>query len=271
MRPAPDARRPPLQDSGTQAICLLGVRIHILTAAELIAQIVGSSAAGDRGIVAYVNAHGLNLAYEQPGLRDFFNEKATWVFCDGFGVRWGAKLAGLPAPHRYTPPDWIGQLCAACIAHGLSLYLLGGRPGVAERAASALERQHVGLTIAGTHHGHFDKRPSSPENRRVLAAIEATRPDILLVGFGMPAQEYWLRDNWDCLPCVRVALTVGALFDYVSGDARRAPRWMTDHGLEWLGRLLSEPGRLWRRYLIGNPRFLARVLRQRLGQRPRRK
>lgn len=269
MRPTLNAQPLPSLHAATPAIHLLGVRVHILTVEELIARVTACAIADCRMIVAYVNAHGLNLAYEQPALRDFFNQAATVVFCDGFGVRWGAQLAGLPSPYRYTPPDWIGHLCSACVHHELSLYLLGSRPGIAEQAAAALQRQHAGLAIAGTHHGHFDKRPDSYEHCNVLAKIEVARPDILLVGFGMPAQEYWLRDNWDRVPHVKVAITVGALFDYVSGNTWRAPRWMTDHGLEWLGRLLAEPGRLWRRYLIGNPLFLARVLRQRLSRSPR--
>jgi N-acetylglucosaminyldiphosphoundecaprenol N-acetyl-beta-D-mannosaminyltransferase len=86
---------------------------------------------------------------------------------------------------------------------------------------------------------------------------------MLLLGFGMPLQERWLMQNWDCLD-VRVALTGGAAFDYISGDLRRGPRFLTDNGFEWLARLFIEPKRLWRRYVIGNPLFLLRVLKQRL-------
>jgi N-acetylglucosaminyldiphosphoundecaprenol N-acetyl-beta-D-mannosaminyltransferase len=98
----------------------------------------------------------------------------------------------------------------------------------------------------------------------VLQAINATSPDILLVGLGMPIQERWLMENWGFVKA-KVALPVGALFDYLAGEIPRAPHWMTDHGLEWLGRLIVEPRRLWRRYLLGNPRFLWLVLKQRLG------
>lgn len=246
------------------AIRLLGVRIHLLTVNDLVARICASAITRQRVVVAYVNAHGLNLAYEQPRLRDFYNCRAGLVFCDGFGVKWGARLAGLPAPHRYTPPDWIDLLCQVCTQQGQSLYLLGGQAGAAERAAAALVTRHSGLHIAGTHHGYFDKQPESAQNEAVVRAINAAASDVLLVGFGMPAQEYWLDANWDRLHA-SVAITVGALFGYLNGDVRRAPHWMTDHGLEWLGRLMAEPGRLWQRYLIGNPTFLARVAGQRLG------
>jgi N-acetylglucosaminyldiphosphoundecaprenol N-acetyl-beta-D-mannosaminyltransferase len=260
----PPPERFEAQSPQPPAICLLGVRVHILPVDELVTHITHSASAHQRALVAYVNAHGLNVAYEQPALRYFFNEKTNWVFCDGFGVKWGARLAGLPSPHRYTPPDWIGMLCRACIENKLSMYLLGGKEGVAQRAALTLQHQLAGLNIVGAHHGYFDKHLSSAENEAIIQQINTAVPDILLVGFGMPAQEYWLCDNWDRLHA-SVTITVGALFDYMTGNTWRAPRWMTDHGLEWLGRLMAEPRRLGRRYLVGNPLFLSRVLRQRLG------
>ena len=92
----------------------------------------------------------------------------------------------------------------------------------------------------------------------MIEGINAAKPDLLIVGLGMPLQERWLADNWSSIDA-GVALTAGATFDYISGELRRAPRWMTDNGLEWLGRLLLEPGRLWKRYIIGNPIFFWRV------------
>jgi N-acetylglucosaminyldiphosphoundecaprenol N-acetyl-beta-D-mannosaminyltransferase len=148
-----------------------------------------------------------------------------------------------------------------------SLFLLGARPGVADKAAANLRERFPGLRIVGTHHGYFDKAPGSPENEAVIREINAASPNILIVGFGMPLQERWLMDNWDRIE-VNVALTGGAVFDYVSGELPRAPRWMTDHGFEWLGRLIIEPGRLWKRYLVGNPIFILRVLGQRIAQSP---
>ncbi len=97
-----------------------------------------------------------------------------------------------------------------------------------------------------------------------LGRTNAVKPNIIIVGFGMQPQERWLMENWDRIE-INVALTGGAVFDYVSGELRRAPRWMTDHSLEWLAWLIIEPRRLWKRYLIGNPLFLWRVLKQRLG------
>lgn len=253
-----------MQPNREPAITLLGVHIHTLPVEALIERIARAAQTRQHAIVAYVNAHGLNLAHESAPLRRFFNEQATWVFCDGFGVKWGARLAGQPQPPRYTPPDWIDPLCCECAKRGLSLYLLGGQASTVEKAAHVLQARHAGLKIAGWQHGFFDKHAGSPDNTAVIAAINQARPDVLLVGFGMPLQENWLAAHWPEVDA-QVAMTVGALFSYVAGDVRRAPRWMTDHGLEWLGRLLIEPRRLGSRYLIGLPVFFAHVLAERAG------
>lgn len=249
------------REAGTVEI--LGVGVHSIPLADLLARIVATVAAGRREIVANVNAHALNLAVEVPTFRAFLN-RADVVFCDGFGVRWAARLLGGGAPERYTPPDFLPQLAARCAERGYSLYLLGARPGIAERAAARLAADAPGLRV-GSHHGYFDFTTEGEENRRVVAAINDFRPDLLLVGLGMPLQERWLEENWGALTAA-VALPVGAAFDYLAGEVARAPRWMTDRGFEWLGRLVVEPRRLWRRYVVGNPRFLWRVMMQRLGR-----
>jgi N-acetylglucosaminyldiphosphoundecaprenol N-acetyl-beta-D-mannosaminyltransferase len=247
-----------------ESVSLLGVRIHTLSVDTLIDFITQTILARRKAIVAYANVHSMNLAYQLAWFRHFLNN-ADIVFCDGFGVKWSARLLNLEIPHRYTPPDWVPLLCQACIHHDFSLFFLGAQPGVAERAAANLKERFPNLGIAGTHHGFFDKTPGSPENEFIIQKINAVKPNIFITGFGMPLQERWLMENWDRLE-TNVAVTAGALFDYLSGEVHRVPRWMTDHGFEWLGRLIVEPRRLWRRYLIGNPLFLCRVLKQRLGQ-----
>lgn len=217
--------------------------------------------------VLNVNANCLNLAWSRPWLRRALNE-ASLVFCDGAGVALAARILGLPAPTRITYADWMWRLSGFAAREGLSMYLLGARPGVAGEAARGLRRRHPALRIAGAEHGYFDKSVGSGENEAALARVRAARPDILVVGFGMPLQERWISENLHELDC-GVVLAGGAAFDYVSGRARRGPRLLTDNGFEWLARLTIEPGRLWRRYAIGNPVFLARVIRSRLfGTRP---
>jgi N-acetylglucosaminyldiphosphoundecaprenol N-acetyl-beta-D-mannosaminyltransferase len=243
---------------------VLGVQIHPITLAQLLALLPVARTQQRRLIIAYANVYALNLAYRLAWFRAVLNHSDV-VFCDGFGAKLGAKLLGHDLPQRFTPPDWLDQLVTLASVQGWSLFLLGARPGVALRAANCLRDQAPGLHIVGVHHGYFDKTPGSSENEAVIRYINAVKPDILLIGFGMPLQERWLHDNWEHI-AVQVALPVGAALDYVAGEMRRGPRWMTDNGLEWLARLLIEPRRLWRRYLWGNPLFFWRILRQRWRQ-----
>ncbi len=247
-----------------ERVNVLGVGVDPVTVVELHAKILDFVRDGGHDLVLHANVHGLNLCYRDPRLRSFFNA-ASLVFCDGSGVMLAARILGERIPERITYADWMWQLAAFAEREGLSLFLLGARPGVAERAAARLEERHPDLKIAGAHHGYFDRTVGAPENEAVVAEINAARPDLLLVGLGMPLQERWLMQNWNRLDA-RVALTGGAVFDYVSEELKRGPRVLTDNGFEWLARLLIEPGRLWRRYVVGNPIFLARVLVQRLTE-----
>jgi N-acetylglucosaminyldiphosphoundecaprenol N-acetyl-beta-D-mannosaminyltransferase len=235
---------------------ILGVHIDDLPLDSLLLRISEIASNGDRAIISNVNVHAINIAYEQTWFREFLNQSDI-VFCDGFGIVLGGLLIGNRIKNRYTPPDWIDQLIG--IDDGqFSFFFIGGQPGVAERAGEALQRRNPHFKLVGTQHGYFDKAKSSPENEVTIRQINELAPNFLMVGFGMPMQERWILENLSRLK-VNIIMPVGAMFDYVAGDVARAPRWMTDHGLEWLGRLLVEPCRLWKRYIIGNPLFFWRV------------
>ncbi|MCB9138846.1 MAG: WecB/TagA/CpsF family glycosyltransferase [Caldilineaceae bacterium] len=245
-----------------EPVNVTGVNITPVSVDELHQYMAAVIAADQSVIIPNVNVYALNLAAKEPWLKEFFNQ-APLVFCDGTGVILGARLLGQKIPERITYADWMWQLGAFAAERGYSFFLLGSDKGIAQKAAESMQSRIPDLKIAGWHHGYFDKRPDSAENMHVLALINQAKPDILVIGFGMPLQEHWLMENWDGLN-VHIALTGGAVFDYVSGTLQRAPTWMTNHGLEWLGRMLIEPGRLWKRYVIGNPTFLTRVLNERM-------
>jgi N-acetylglucosaminyldiphosphoundecaprenol N-acetyl-beta-D-mannosaminyltransferase len=209
--------------------------------------------------VMYANAHVLNQSAENAALRGAL-ESADLVYCDGYGVRLAAKALERPVPHRMTGADWIWGLAALCEQTGESIYLLGSEPAVARQAAARLSETYPGLDVVGTHHGYFE--PGTAHDDRVVEDINARRPSIVLVGMGTPKQELWVQHNAERLD-VDVLWTVGALFDVVSGKVPRAPSWLADNGLEWIFRLAIEPGRMWRRYLLGNPVFVHRVRRAR--------
>ncbi len=264
-------KNPHLQKDGRQEsaglpnpINILGVAVTPLTVDSLHAYMASLIDSGQKEIIPNVNVQCMNLAYENEWLRTFLNSTNV-VFCDGAGVIAGAKLLGQRIPERITFADWTWQLAEYCEPREYTLFLLGAKPGIVELAAEQLHSRFPELKIVGTHHGYFEKSAQSAENAEVIRQINEAKPDILILGFGMPLQEKWLLENWTKID-TNIALTGGAVFDYLSGSLNRAPKWMTENSLEWLGRLVIEPQRLWRRYLVGNPRFIWRVLKQRAGE-----
>jgi N-acetylglucosaminyldiphosphoundecaprenol N-acetyl-beta-D-mannosaminyltransferase len=200
----------------------------------------------------YVNVHCMNIRRRDLTYRNVL-ERCNLVYCDGTGVRLAARIRGMTIPIRMTGADWIHDLSRLAIRAGLTLFFLGGEEGVAADAALALRTRYPGLEIVGTDSGFGAAEDA-------VLQINASRPDILLVGMGTPRQETWIASHRDQLD-VPVVWAVGALFEFVSGRIPRGPRWMTNHGLEWMCRLAAEPRKLWRRYLVGNPWFFWRVIR----------
>ena len=236
---------------------LMGIRIDAVTWPELKTRMLELARTRRGAVAGNVNAHAMVLARRDPEFRAFF-DACDIVFCDGIGVKLAARLRGRRIPERMTYPDIILDFARACARLGLSWYLLGARPGVAEKAAERLRERVPDLNICGWHHGYFDHACDSPDNEAVISHIHQARPDVLFVCLGMPLQEKWIRANRSRLDAGLI-LPAGALLDYVAGRIRRAPKWMTDHGFEWLGRLILEPRRLWRRYLIELPLFFVDV------------
>lgn len=240
---------------------VLGVKVTSWRAESLIEALIDWAKSGESVTVAYANPHVLNVAEDHEDVRAFLND-ATTVYVDGTGVRLAAGILGTPLPERTTAADWLDAWCDRAVAAGVAMYFLAGADGVAEQAAQKLTGRHPGLLVAGTHHGYIGEE-SSPA---VIRAINSSGADVVLVGMGTPEQERWIaRYRAD----VRspVVWAVGAVLDFVTGVQQRAPSWVSNNHLEWLWRLASDPRRLGRRYLLGNPRFLGRVLRQRFRQR----
>lgn len=248
-------------------VVLLKTRFHRLTVWELIDYITEAAKTNRKTIVSNVNVRAMNFACELPWYQEFLN-RSDLVFCDGFGVMLGAKCCGysLQSKHRMTCPDYIEDLAKACERQGVSLFLLAGKPGVTDHAILKLQRIAPKLKIAG-HHGFFEK--TGAENDAVIHKINQFCPDVLYIGFGMPIQERWILENFHRIN-TRVFLPLGACLDFYTGTVRRGPHWMTNRGLEWLSRLLTEPLRLWERYLIGNSVFLYRVAKDLIRRRIKR-
>ncbi len=242
---------------------ILGVPVYLVNSQGILDYIFGVVSARRKAVILHANVFGINLSYQHPWLRQCYQD-AQLVFCDGDGVRWACGILGLPVPNKVTYNVWLWELAAWCETRQLSLFVLGGRPGLADRAATNLCARYPRLRLAGTHHGYFAKE--GPANQAVVDEINGASPDILLVCFGMPHQERWVFENLSQLR-VHVILTGGAAIDYGAGAIPVVPRWMAKLQLEWLFRFLIEPVRMFRRYIIGNPLFLARVFLVKLRKR----
>ena len=245
-------------------VTLLGVVVDPLMIAELNECIAKAVDQGERWIIANHNLHSVYLYHRDPKMRAFF-AKAQVVHIDGMSLVYWARVLGYPVTkqHRVTYVDWVHPLMAMAAAEGWRVFYLGGKPGVAARAAEKLRQQYPGLVLE-TRHGYF----TPEENDAVLEEITRFQPHVLMVGMGMPRQEHWVLDNLERISANAI-LTAGACFDYVAGVIPTPPRWMGRMGLEWLYRLWSEPRRLARRYLL-EPWFLVPLALKDLSARFRR-
>lgn len=231
-----------------------GVGIAALTREEALSVLDAAIARRDHVKLAFCNANLVNLAANDRALR---NTLARFlVLSDGIGVDIGSRLLyGESFPANLNGTDFIPALIGSQ-AQPLKVMLLGGKPNVAERAAARLAQDHPGHQFEVLSHGYF----TPAEEPELLARLRAARPDILLVAFGNPLQERWIAEKVD-IRHASVVAGVGALFDFLAGEVARAPEAIRQMRLEWLYRLWLEPARLWRRYVLGNPVFLLRMLR----------
>ncbi len=231
-------------------VSVLGVLVNPINAGEIIRDVISRAKEQKKTLVSYVNAHNLIVANRDEHYRTLINQY-DMVYPDGFGTVMAARVLGHEFPPRSTSADFFMDLFGSFAEEGVSVYLLGAKPGVMERSSERIRERYPDVNIAGLHHGYF----GAEEEGAVIDEINRLRPHVLFVSTGVPHQEKWIDRNLSKLH-VPVIWASGGVFDFVSGATKRAPQWMNDYGLEWLYRLIVEPKRLWRRYLIGNPVFL---------------
>lgn len=201
---------------------------------------------------------------ERPEVRAALNG-AAWVTPDGTPVVWALRALGARRVGRVYGPDLMLALTEISIQKGYKQYYLGGKPGVAEELATQMRQRFPGLLVAGFECPPF-RELSADEEEEMVQRINGSGADIVWVGLGSPKQDLWMARYRPRLTAP-LLVGVGAAFDFFTGRLAQAPRWMQRSGLEWLFRLVSEPGRLWKRYLINNPKFVFYITLQLAGLR----
>ena len=239
---------------------LLWLGVDNLPFDEAASAVVRMCRAGRPAYVVTPNVDHFVRTRTSPALRGIY-ERAGLVLADGMPVVWAAKLLGRPLKAKVSGSDLLYELCRRAACEGIRVFLLGGAPGVAEKAAETLRSRYSGLRIAGTHSPTIGADGAGEDDHAVARMVREARPHLVFVAFGSPKQELWMARNYRRLGAA-VCIGVGASLDFAAGLQARAPRWMQRAGLEWLWRLLHEPRRLWRRYLIDDLPFLWYVARE---------
>jgi N-acetylglucosaminyldiphosphoundecaprenol N-acetyl-beta-D-mannosaminyltransferase len=243
------------QSSRPEIVTVADVAVHAVDVRGALAQIDGFIRARAPHYNIAINAAKVVGYQEDAALREAI-DGAHLVTIDGQAVVWAARALGQVVPERVAGADLMEELLAHSARRGYSVYLFGASQDVVEECVARATQQHPALRIAGYRNGYF----KADEEAAIVAAIRDARPDILFLGFGSPKKEYFMKTHYRELG-VPFVMGVGGTFDVFAGRVSRAPKWMQRSGLEWSYRLAQEPRRMWKRYLVGNTRFLSLVAR----------
>lgn len=232
----------------------LNVSVDNLTMDEAVVAADTLIKKGGAAFIATPNVDHLVLLEQHDELKAAY-ENADLVFTDGMPIVWFSKLLGRPIKEKISGSDFLPRLCDLSARNGYKMFFLGAAPGVAELAAQKLAERYQGLQVVDCYSPSLDFEKNPEEMKLIDDRIAAAKPDILVVALGCPKQEILISDNktrWN----VPLSLGVGASLDFAAGKIKRAPRWMSNHGLEWLYRMCQEPGRMFKRYVLRDWKFL---------------
>lgn len=242
---------------------VLGAPIDALSWDDAIARIAHWAERRESRVVCICNAHSVVTAMQDPSFAAVLRQ-ADLATPDGAPVAWMLRRLGHPGQERINGPDLMWRWCGTAAQQGVSIFLLGSSAATLARLEERLRATWPQLEIAGSLSPPF--RPLTPaEDAQVIERINTSGAGVVFVSLGCPKQERWMAEHRGAVRAVMIG--VGAAFDFHAGTVSRAPVWMRQHGLEWLHRLLSEPRRLWRRYLFTNSAFTLAAIRQLLGGR----
>lgn len=236
---------------------VLGVHVSAINMEVAIATVEHWLSTGQSTYVCVTGVHGVMECQRDKSLLAIHNSSGMTT-PDGMPMVWASKWAGVADVDRVYGPDLMLEVCRKAAEKGWRSYFYGGKPGVAERLASALVNRYPGLKVAGIYSPPFSDL-TAVEDQEIVDRINGADADLLWVGLSTPKQERWMAAHRGAITA-KVMIGVGAAFDINSGGVSQAPRFVQRSGFEWLYRLLQEPSRLWRRYLRNNPEFVLKVI-----------
>lgn len=236
-----------------------GVKIHQANLNKAISQIESFISSNDKHQVCVTNVYSVAMMQKDEEFKKI-NNSSSLVVADGMPLVWVSRLYWQPIAERISGSDIFYELCKIAAKKEYRFFFLGSTTEILNKMCLNLGEHFPNLQIVGTYSPPFKRKFSEEDNSKMIEEINKTHSDILWVGMTAPKQEKWIYYNLGKLN-VSVAVGIGAVFDFIAGKINRAPKWMQKIGLEWLFRLIQEPRRLWRRYLIGNAIFILLVLR----------
>jgi N-acetylglucosaminyldiphosphoundecaprenol N-acetyl-beta-D-mannosaminyltransferase len=251
-------------DSRAERTNILGVGVTATNLSDATRQIGQWIDEGRKEYVVLCTVHTILEAMDHPSLRQRINA-AGMATPDGMPLVFLSRLRGHREVNRVYGPDLLLEVAAVAAERGYRFYFYGGAEGVADEILDVMTARFPGLQVVGATSPPM-RDQEAEEDEAVIQQINAAEPDIIWVGLGSPKQDRWMARHRDRLDAP-VLIGIGAAFDFLSHRTPQAPRWIQRSGFEWLFRLITEPRRLWRRYVIGNPRFVYHILLQRLGLR----
>ena len=234
--------------------------LSIQTAIKAVEHLI--KAVGGGAFVVTPNVDHIVNLQEDEEFRHIYRN-ASLVLADGVPLLWAAKFLGTPLKEKISGSDLFPKLCAIAEKKEYRLFFLGGRPGAALKASEILRAKYKKMQIVGVYSPPFGFESDKNENDKIVRMIKSAQPDILFVGLGAPKQEKWIYKHRKELN-VPVSIGIGVTFEFITGFVKRAPLWMQKAGFEWLWRLMKEPNRLWKRYLIDDMKFFGLVLKQKM-------
>lgn len=240
---------------------LLNTYVNNLNMDEAIQAIEDMIASEKKSYIVAINVDVVMKIESDPYLKKITDE-ADMVIVDGKPLQWIAKWHKRPIKEKISGSDLVPLLCEVSVKRGYSIFIIGGKDGIAEQAKKKLEEKHTGINVVGTYSPPFGFEKNEVELKKINEMITVAHPDILIACFGCPKQEKWIYENYQKYDA-KVSICAGATVDFLAGNVNRAPKWMSEHGLEWFYRFLQEPKRMFKRYFIDDIKVLGLIRKYR--------